>query len=91
MEDFSESSRIVTTTALWTVVSVAPVLGPERGGTVLTLTGEGYAQPTGVACRFSGEGNVPLPARWINETTVVCVTRAHAHMYTYTHINVNMN
>ena len=77
LQDWSESSRLVVAAPLWRALSLAPTLGPERGGTELTVTGTGFERPAGIACRFGG-GDTPIAARYINATTIACLTRARA-------------
>ena len=56
------------------IISVWPLAGPSRGGTVLTLTGGGFSQSVEY-CRFSTSSLIspPVLARWLSETRVECV------------------
>ncbi|KAH8076572.1 hypothetical protein JL721_583 [Aureococcus anophagefferens] len=49
--------------------SFAPLLGSERGGTVLTLVGSGFHRRDALRCDIGGR---LTPATWLGATTVSC-------------------
>ncbi len=53
---------------------IAPVLGPAGGGTVVTLTGAGYAPGATVSLGGVGCTNVHV----VNSATLTCTSGAHA-------------
>ena len=55
-----------------TIRYIEPVLGPERGGTLLTLTGVNMVRGTSGFCRFGGVAS--SPAQWVSSTIMQCVT-----------------
>ena len=54
------------------IQGVQPVLGPERGGTMLTINGANMVQGFSAFCRFGGL--VTSPAAWVSATRMTCVT-----------------
>lgn len=62
------------------ITSVLPLVGPTRGGTVLTLTSTGLSQALQY-CRFGGHGKVVavVPAQWQSVQRVVCVAPRTIH------------
>jgi IPT/TIG domain len=59
-----------------TTTAVVPASGSELGGTVVTVAGTSFAQSPELVCRF-GELTA-VPAQWISNTSVTCVTPAAA-------------
>jgi large repetitive protein len=73
--DFTQTGPLFKCLALPTVSSIAPVSGPESGGTVVTVTGTGFT-PSTTLCRV-GEA-APVAAKWLSATEVECTTHAAA-------------
>jgi IPT/TIG domain len=59
-----------------TTTAVVPASGSELGGTVVTVAGTNFAQSPEIVCKF-GELTA-VPAQWISNTSVTCVTPAAA-------------
>ena len=59
------------------VHAVSPVLGPEYGGTLVEVAGDGFVSSAHLVCRFD-EGSLPVTAQWVNASAVRCRTPAHA-------------
>jgi hypothetical protein len=59
------------------VFAVAPVRGPETGGTWVSVRGFGFVETPALACRF-GEGGLLAPAVWNSSELVYCVAPPHA-------------
>ncbi len=55
------------------VTSVYPVLGPQYGATVVTVTGRGFIASDDLFCRF-GVDPAWIPAHWNSSTVITCVT-----------------
>lgn len=58
------------------VSTVSPLLGPQVGGTVVTLTGSGFrpVDQQNVLCYFGSQS--PVVASYVNPSTVQCQTPA---------------
>jgi IPT/TIG domain len=56
--------------------AVVPAAGSELGGTVVTVAGTNFAQSPEIVCRFGAVTSVP--AQWISNTSVTCITPAAA-------------
>ena len=54
------------------VASLAPLVGPMQGGTVLTVSGTGMVRSDLLSCRFGG--SVVMRATWVDVSSVACVT-----------------
>ena len=74
--DYSSDGVQFTFLAPMHVESVSPALGPEHGGTVVTLAGADFAMPETLVCEF-GSQELRVPARWISAAAVACVAPAH--------------
>ena len=57
-----------------TILSMHPTLGPELGGTLLTVDGADMSREASLACHFGRSG--ASPALWISRSRVRCVTPA---------------
>ncbi|CAN0074374.1 unnamed protein product, partial [Ectocarpus sp. 13 AM-2016] len=53
-----------------------PLAGPESGGTVVTVTGMGFVDVHAIMCEFGSLGTL-VPGRWMDSTTVTCVSPPH--------------
>jgi large repetitive protein len=73
--DFTQTGPLFKCLALPTVSSIAPVSGPESGGTVVTLTGTGFT-PSTTLCKVGTAA--PVAANWLSATAVECTTHAAA-------------
>lgn len=58
------------------VESAWPLAGPESGGTVVTMTGAGFADTRVILCEFGSPGTL-VPGRWMDSGTVSCVSPPH--------------
>lgn len=58
------------------VESAWPLAGPESGGTVVTVTGMGFVDVHAIMCEFGSLGTL-VPGRWMDSTTVTCVSPPH--------------
>ncbi|MFF1571255.1 IPT/TIG domain-containing protein [Leifsonia sp. NPDC058292] len=56
------------------VTGIAPIHGPETGGTAVTVTGTGFTGATGVT--FGGDPGIAFTV--VNDTTITVTTPAHA-------------
>ena len=56
------------------VLRVAPHGGPTAGGTLVELSGTGFADLGGILCRFGGAGSVAVPATRTSARSVRCRT-----------------
>ena len=57
-----------------TIRSVQPVLGPELGGTLLSVSGAGMPRGSPLACHFGSFAS--SPAAWVSGERIQCVTPA---------------
>ena len=73
MVDFTDTSEgaIFTYNAPVVVNSLSPPEGPQRGGTLLTIAGDGFVAATGCKCSF---GDVTVHATVLNTTHLQCTT-----------------
>ena len=58
------------------ITSVHPTLGPDLGGTSITVNGSGFDDTPGLRCRFGGEEVVPALFR--SNRQIVCITPVFA-------------
>ncbi|CAM9157522.1 unnamed protein product, partial [Ectocarpus fasciculatus] len=58
------------------VESAWPLAGPESGGTAVTVTGTGFVGVHAIMCEFGSLGTL-VPGRWMDSTTVTCVSPPH--------------
>ena len=55
----------------------SPALGPERGGTRVTVLGAGFREAYTLRCAF-GTAAAPVLARYVDESQLECSTPVHA-------------
>lgn len=53
------------------ILSSSPVLGPAKGGTIVTILGEGFHPQEAYMCAF-GLSQTPVSATFVNSTAVTC-------------------
>ena len=69
------------------IESVTPALGPEDGGTVVTVRGAGFSDAAAARCRFGGAA---VPARRVARGVLECVApRAGAAGYAAVEVSMN--
>jgi len=75
--DFSATAAQFNYLTPAAVTTVLPRTGPEAGGTLVTVIGTGFsnAYPANLLCAFD---SVLVPAVWVSDTQLTCVTPAHA-------------
>ena len=56
---------------------VAPAIGPERGGTRVTVLGGGFKDAYTLRCAF-GSATAPVLARYVDESQLECSSPVHA-------------
>ena len=71
-ETFSRASTLQVF-PLAHITSVTPALGPEYGGTAVTILGSGFVDSSYLACIF---GRQTVPAQFVNDSAVKCFTPA---------------
>ena len=66
-----------TTTAIGGSSDIlAPALGPVRGGTIVSVTGQNFLNVESLSCRF-GNPFFTVLARYLTSKTLECITPAH--------------
>ena len=60
-----------------TASGAAPPLGPERGGTRVTVLGGGFRDAYTLRCAF-GSASAPVLARYVDESQLECSSPVHA-------------
>ncbi|GMH75266.1 hypothetical protein TL16_g06702 [Triparma laevis f. inornata] len=72
--DTTASSIVFTFAALPTVASVSPASGKDTGGTLVTLTGNGFLNTEHLSCKFGEMGSIP--AIFVSPTRLTCSSPA---------------
>lgn len=70
------------------IESAWPLAGPESGGTVVAVTGTGFADTHGILCEFGSPGTL-VPGRWMDSGTVSCVSPPHMPGVTALRLSMN--
>ena len=65
-----------------------PLVGPESGGTVVTITGTGFADTRVILCEFGSAGTL-VPGTWMDSGTVSCVSPPHMPGVTALRLSMN--
>ena len=60
-----------------TASGATPAIGPERGGTRVTVVGGGFRDAYTLRCAF-GSSSAPVLARYVDESQLECTTPFHA-------------
>ena len=60
-----------------TASGAAPPIGPERGGTRVTVLGGGFRDAYTLRCAF-GSASAPVLARYVDESQLECSSPVHA-------------
>ena len=63
--------------AALTASGVSPPLGPERGGTRVSVLGGGFRDAYTLRCAF-GSASAPVLARYVDESQLECSSPVHA-------------
>lgn len=70
------------------VESAWPLAGPESGGTLVAVTGMGFADTRVILCEFGSPGTL-VPGRWMDSRTVSCISPPHMPGVTALRLSMN--
>ena len=85
--DFSDSSIVFHGLSGANITEINPMMGPELGGTAVTLTGENLDMGEVVLCDFGG--SCRTEGMWISPTAMVCVSPPRSPASVYMKISLN--
>ena len=52
----------------------SPMLGPETGGTVISIEGYGFSKGLNVYCEFEGDEKYAVEALWLSSSVLECIS-----------------
>lgn len=70
-QDFVEADVQFTFIPTMQIYAMRPRRGPSRGGTLVTLEGEGFKNTSGLSCRFGGVPSEKV--NWVSSQAMTCV------------------
>jgi len=56
------------------ITSIFPKRGSLEGGTIVTVSGENFMSSDGLGCKFDKPSVVVVPAMYVDESTITCIT-----------------
>ena len=71
---FPQSGNVLRIVDEPVFVGFTPSLGPESGGTVISIEGHGFIEGIDVTCEFKGDEKYGIQAHWVSPNLIQCTT-----------------